>query len=167
MARQRRYRREDWHGLEEWSGLWSREGRGSGWASPGEQSDKSRDTGMARAFTFYFIFILHRVMISDLIIREGKDLTLLECRVGRGSRCRQWQPWGQKVFGGQASESLEKWVPPRTLSGTLSPGRRKLQSPPGRTEKFRTAKQGPRFRKEQPVWTQIAPLDAKKKEGHL
>lgn len=41
---------------------------------------------MAWTFTFYFIFILHRVMICDLIIREGKDLTLLECGVGSDNR---------------------------------------------------------------------------------
>ena len=154
--------------LEEGSGLWSMEGRRSRWSSPGEQSDKYRDTGMAWTFTFYLIFILHRVMLSDLIIWEGKDLTLLECGVGRGRLWGQWQPWGLKVFGEQASKSLEKWVCyPKTLSGALSPGRRRLQSPPGRTEKFRTAKQAPCFRKEQPFWTQIAHLDARKEEGHL
>lgn len=126
--------------LEEWSGLWSREGRRRGCSSPGQQSDKSRDTGMAWTFTFYFIFILHRVVISALIIREGKDLTLLECGVGSSRLWGQWQWWGLKVFGGQASKSLEKWVCyHKTPSETLSPGRLRLQSPPGRMEKFRTA----------------------------
>ena len=90
--------------LEEWSGLWSREGRRRGCSCPGEQGDKSRDMEMTWTFTFYFIFILHRVVISDLIVREGKDLTLLECGVGRSRLWGQWQRWGLKVFGGQRSE---------------------------------------------------------------
>lgn len=46
--------------------------------------------------------------MSDMIICEGKDFSLLEYGAG-GSRLRGgWQPWGLKGFGGQASKSLEK-----------------------------------------------------------
>lgn len=99
--------------LEEGSGLWSREGRRSRWSSTGEQSDKSRDTGMAWTFTFYFIFILHRVMISDLIIREGKDLTLLECGVGSDNR-EVWKSLESRLQRVWRSECAtpKPWVEP-------------------------------------------------------
>ena len=59
---------------------------------------------------FYFLFVLHRVIISDTIICEGEDFTLLEYGVG-GSRLQGGrQPWGLKGFGGQASKSREKQV---------------------------------------------------------
>lgn len=68
----------------------------------------SQRHGNGMDIPFYFLFVLHRVIMSDMIICEGKDFSLLEYGAG-GSRLRGgWQPWGLKGFGGQASKSLEK-----------------------------------------------------------
>lgn len=103
------------------------------------------------------------------IYRQGEGFTLLECAVGRNGLRGGWQPWGLKGFGGQALKTSEKSVycKPWTDSITISPGKLRLLSTPGRREQFRTAKSwchllGQSLKKEKPVWTQLAHLDARK-----
>lgn len=104
-----------------------------------------------------------------MITWEGKDFTFLECGVGRSGLWGGWQAWDLKDFGGQILKDLKKRVHVANPKQTAEPSAQVnwgynqiLEGVRYSEQQSRMQLLGQNLRKEKPVWTQRAYLDARK-----